>query len=282
MNILLTGARGFVGKNLKKYFQNKYNLLAPTHDELNLIDENIVKNYFSLNDIDLIIHCASVGGDRIEKDKLTTVDENLAMFDNLIKFRKNNCKIILFLSGAMYDKKQNLHKVKEETVGVNKPKDLYGLSKMLIAQKLKSLKNVLALTIFACYGYDEKITRFPSYVINQVLNKQDIVINQNVIFDYLFIEDLFKVVEYFILNEGESKIINVTPTQSVSLEKIANIINSFDKDSVNIKILNKGVNNEYSGDNTLLLKEIKEFMFTPIEEGLKKLYLYIKKQRENL
>ena len=38
MNVLLTGSGGFIGKNLKSYLQDKYELLTPRSYELNLID----------------------------------------------------------------------------------------------------------------------------------------------------------------------------------------------------------------------------------------------------
>ena len=57
------------------------------------------------------------------------------------------------------------------------------------------------LNIFACYGYGEKESRFPSDAINRVLEGKDIVINQNVIFDYLFVEDMERIVEYFVENQ---------------------------------------------------------------------------------
>ena len=275
MNILLTGSGGFIGKNLKTYLQDKYNLLTPRSYELNLIDEQAVKKYFEYNDIDFVIHCASTGGARGIQDRDTTIEDNIAMVDNILKYKKAKTRVILFGSGAMYDKSRPLHKVKEEEIGKVIPKDLYGKSKMLIAEKVKNRDDVVCLNIFACYGYGEKENRFPSYAINQVLKGEDIEINQNVIFDYLFVEDMVKIVEHYITYKPISNIINITPTKSVSLEEIAKIANSFCENKVNIKIKNPIMNNEYTGDNSLLLSDIPDFEFTKIEDGLKKLYNYI-------
>ncbi|UKI40809.1 MAG: hypothetical protein L6V95_11900 [Candidatus Melainabacteria bacterium] len=71
----------------------------------------------------------------------------------------------------MYNKARHLKKVKENQIGKNIPNDLYGKSKMLIAQKIQNRLDVLCLNIFACYGYNEKPSRFPSYAINQNLKK---------------------------------------------------------------------------------------------------------------
>lgn len=276
MNILLTGSGGFIGKNLKEYLKDKYTLLTPRSYELNLVDESAVEKYFDENDIDFVIHCASIGGARGVQDIDTTIDDNLKMVDNILKYKNSNTRVILFGSGAMYDKSRPLHKVKETQIGEFIPHDLYGKSKMMIAQKIKNRKDVVCLNIFACYGYGEKENRFPSYAINQVLAGENIEINQNVIFDYLFVEDMQRIVEYFIKNIPVNNIMNITPTDSVSLFQIANIVKDFSDKKIDVIIKNPEMNNEYTGDNSILLKNYSELQFTRIEEGLRKLYEYKK------
>ena len=278
MKILLTGSGGFIGKNLKSYLQNKYELLTPRSFELDLTSESAVKDYFSKNDIDFVIHCGSTGGARGIADRDSTVEDNLAMVDNILKYKKLSTRVILFGSGAMYDKSRSLHKVKENEIGTVIPYDLYGKSKMMIAQKIKDRDDVLCLNIFACYGYGEKESRFPSYAINCVLQNKPIEINQNVVFDYLFVEDMQRIIEYFIENKPSDNIINITPTDSISLAEIAEIVNSFSESKVNITIKSSGMNNEYTGDNALLKKNFPKLIFTPAQDGLKKLYEYNKTQ----
>lgn len=273
-NVLLTGSGGFIGKNLKQYLQGKYNLLTPRSFELDLCDANAVNKYFNENEIDFIIHCGSTGGARGIQDRDTTIEDNLAMVDNLIHAKRDDVRIILFGSGAMYDKSRPICKAKESTIGEILPYDLYGQSKMLIAQKIKDRKDVVCLNIFACYGYGEKENRFPSFAINCAINNKPIEINQNVVFDYLFVEDMQKIIEYFIENVPQDNIINITPTQSISLKEIAEIVNSIAPKPVEIVIKNSVMNNEYTGDNSLLLKNFPEMKFTSMHEGLKKLYQY--------
>ena len=272
--ILLTGSGGFIGKNLKEYLKDKYNLLTPRSFEVNLTDSNEVKKYFEENKIDFIIHCASTGGAREIADKDTTVEDNLDMVDNILKYKSDGVRVVLFGSGAMYDKSRNLHKVKESEIGKVVPKDLYGKSKMLIAEKIKNRDDVLMLNIFACYGYGEKESRFPTYAIKSVLESKNIEINQNVVFDYLWVEDMEKIVHYFIENKPKNNIINITPSKSVSLLEIAKIVNGFENNKVDIVIKNKVMNNEYTGDNSILLAEISDMTFADIEQGLKFLYNY--------
>lgn len=275
-NILITGSGGFIGKNLKEHLQKKYTLFCPLRDEIDLTDFNEVQNFFEINRIDFIIHCASVGGNRNCPDPVSCEKDNLTMIDNLLKVKKDNVKTILFGSGAAYAKNRNLHKVKEFQIGDCIPKDGYGISKMKIAKLALSRNDVLCLNIFACFGKYENKSRFPTYVIQQNLKNEPIIINQNAVFDYLYINDLCKIVEFFMNNfPSDNRVINVTPTERVSLFEIAKTVNKISGYDAKISFLKDGLNYEYTGDNTLLLKEIPDFKFTPIENGLKELYKYL-------
>lgn len=272
--VFITGGNGFTGRNLQRYFGDKYEITKPRSFELDLTNENSVKNFFKNSNFGCIIHCASAGGYR--KNVETTVEDNVAMVENLLKYKDNDTRLILFGSGAMYDKNRELHKVKEEEIGKFIPENLYGLSKLKVSELVKNRKDAICLNIFGCYGYEERETRFPTYAIKQVLNNQPIEINQNVVFDYLFIEDLCKIIEYFMHNDFAENVINVTPSKSITLKEIADIVNSFTDNPVEIKILNPKMNLEYTGDNSLLLKNFPEMDFTPIKTGLKKLFNFIK------
>ena len=277
--ILITGSGGFVGGNLKRYFNDKYKLLTPRSFELDCIDENAVKSYFEQNNIDFIIHCGTVGGARGIQDKDTTVEDNLKMVDNILSSKKDEAGVILFGSGAMYGKSRTLHKVKESSIGEFEPLDLYGKSKLFISEKVKNRKDVICLNIFGCYGYNEKPTRFPTYAITQNLKHEKIEINQNVVFDYLFIDDLCRIIEYFVENKPKNEnIINVTPTKSISLLEISEIVNEISDFKSEITIKADSLGNEYTGDNEILLKEIPDFKFTDIKDGLKIFYEYLSNQ----
>jgi nucleoside-diphosphate-sugar epimerase len=109
----------------------------------------------------------------------------------------------------------------------------------------------------------------------------DLIINQDVVFDYLFIDDLVKVTDYFINNKGKFSTYNVTPVKSISLNEICQIINKIAPVNSDISIMNKGLNNRYSGDNRRLTGEIKNLKFTAPEEGIGKLFLYYKNNLDN-
>jgi GDP-L-fucose synthase len=109
-----------------------------------------------------------------------------------------------------------------------------------------------------------------------------IIINQNVRYDYLYITDLYRILEYFVNHDTKNKIFNVTPTEPIDLVTIADIINRISGNKTEIKVLNEGIGVEYSGDNKKLLSEIKDFQFTSYETAIIDLYEHYKEIKDTL
>ena len=81
--LFITGAHGFIGKNLVEQLQDKYKIFAPTHLQLELLNEIDVHNYIKKNRIDVIIHCANVGGARDTLNVRNPLFINLKIFFNI-------------------------------------------------------------------------------------------------------------------------------------------------------------------------------------------------------
>ena len=71
MNILVTGANGFIGSNIvSKLSTNlKFNVFKGTRDTINLLSSNDVQKYIQDNNINSVIHCAIEGCSRLKKDE---------------------------------------------------------------------------------------------------------------------------------------------------------------------------------------------------------------------
>lgn len=271
---LITGSGGFIGKHLKEHLHQKYELLCPRSQELDLTDEVHVNKYLSEYTIDTIIHCATKGGVYGVTDSPSVETENLLMVRSILKSKNKNTRVIVFGSGAMYDRLRTLHKVSESDLFKHIPNDGYGKSKMEIAKLALERDDVLCLNIFSCYGINEKQSRFPTYAITQTLNSETVHIKDNRIFDYIYIDDLCRIIEYFINNFPKDKIINVTPTKSISMTEIAEMASKLCEKEVKIMVEKDGY--EYTGDNQLLLKYIPDFKFTEYKDGMTKLLSAIK------
>ena len=67
---------------------------------------------------------------------------------------------------------------------------------------------------------------------------------------------------------------NITPTQSIALVSLAEIINEVTGNKAGITVLNPGWNTEYTGDNRKLLEVVGPFDFTSYREGIRELAVY--------
>ena len=103
-----------------------------------------------------------------------------------------------------------------------------------------------------------------------------ITIMQNVYFDWLYIQDLMHIIEHFLLNNPQDNTYNITSGKKIDLLSIAQIINDASNFKSPIKIVNKGLNREYSGDNHKLLAEIGNYDFLSMEKSIKDLINYYK------
>ena len=193
-NLFVTGSKGFVGRNTVEFFKGNYNILAPDHKELNLLCQEDVNNFFEDNEIDYVIHCASVGGNRKYDDSPEVVEKNVRMFFNIAENRKHFKKMIHLGSGAEYSKGSMPSNVKENYFGKFIPEDYYGFSKYVISKYIENLDNnkkmgnIYCLRLFGVFGPFEDYTyKFISNSILKNFLQLPITIMQNVYFDWIYI-----------------------------------------------------------------------------------------------
>lgn len=278
--ILITGANGFAGKNLKEYLTNKYMLFTPSHKDLDLLREKEVDNFFMTHNIDVVIHTAVVGGSRKEETQESALSKNLRMFFNILRNKKRFKKIIYFGSGAEYDKRFPIAQVKESDFDKRVPADEYGYVKYLCSKYIENSENIVCLRIFGLFGkYEDYRYRFISNAICRNIFGLPITIRQNVYFDYLYINDFVRIVEYFIEHNTEHKFYNIGTGSRIDLKTIAEKINEISDKKSEILIKNSGLNNEYTCDNSRLTGEIKGFKFTEFDNYMTELYNWYKENK---
>ena len=286
MNIFITGSNGFIGTHLKEYLNknySKYNLFTPSSKDLDLVNEEAVDNYILGNKIDIIIHLANKGGDRTTVDMKNVTEYNLRIFFNIAKHEKNVKKIISFGSGAEYSKHKPIVDAHEEDYLDAQPLDEYGFYKSITSKYIEKSDNIVQLRIFGAYGeYENYRFKFITNAIVKNLLKLPIVINKNVYFDYIYIDDLVKIIDWFIHNESKEKIYNATTGIKIDLITLANLVNETSDFKSEIKILNDGLNNEYTSNNERIMKELKNFEFTSHKKAIQKMREYFKANLEKL
>ena len=286
MNIFITGSNGFVGSHLKEYLNKNYsiyNLFTPSSKELDLSNESAVDNYILGNKIDIIIHLANKGGDRTTVDMKNVTEYNLRIFFNIAKHEKNVKKIISFGSGAEYSKHKPIVDAHEEDYLDAQPLDEYGFYKSITSKYIEKSDNIVQLRIFGAYGeYENYRFKFITNAIVKNLLKLPIMINKNVYFDYIYVDDLLRMIDWTIHNESKEKIYNATTGIKIDLITLANLVNETSDFKSEIKILNDGLNNEYTSNNERIMKELKNFEFTSHKKAIQKMREYFKANLKNL
>ncbi len=281
--ILITGGSGFIGKNLVEHLSKKYEVYAPLHNELDLLEESSVDEFFKNNKFDIVIHAAVKGGSRKLLSFPEMLKNNLKIFFNLLKNKDSYKKMIFIGSGAEYDKSREIKEAKEEDSEKNIPSEDYGFYKYLCSKYIEMSENIINLRVFGIFGkHEDYETRFVSNIICRVVFDLPVEMNQNALFDYVYADDLCRIIEYFIENEAKYKSYNIGGERHFELLEIAEMIKKISKKDFKIEIKNHGMNKEYTCDNSRLRKELKDFKFSDIETTIKELYDWYLENKDNI
>ncbi len=282
--ILITGGSGFIGRNIKEsYLAEKFNLITPSSKELDLSDDDSVSNYFKINSFDVVIHSAAKPGHRNANDTSNLFLSNSRMMFNLLKHQASWGKLLNMGSGAIYDTQNYIPKMPETYFGTHIPKDEHGYNKFILGKILPSLNNVYDFRIFGIFGkYEDYAIRFISNAICKSLFDLPITLRQNRKFDYLYIDDLMPILDFFIENNPNEKAFNITPDQSIELLEIARIVKDVSQKDIEIKVAQESLGLEYSGDNKLLRSVYPALKFTPIEQSIQELFKWYETNLENI
>ena len=198
--VCILGSNGFIGKNL---LECNPEWVGVTRQQLDLTIQEDVETFFKTNTFDVVIHCAVVGGSRLQKDSGDICYKNLLMFENVVSVYEGT--LIYFSSGA--SKKGD------------PPTDPYGFSKWLIDKRIETLgPNVYSLCIWGCFGKGEQPTRFSAVCRRE----GHVVIPQDCYFDFVSIETVKDVVQKYCC-EGGDKFYNLTHPHKFKLSQWAKI-----------------------------------------------------------
>jgi nucleoside-diphosphate-sugar epimerase len=270
MKVLLTGGTGFVGRNILPILKEKYDVYAPSRNELNILDAEQVEEYVKKGHFDIIIQSANTNPVKSYADKdVNMVEGSLRCFMNFYRVRKFCGKLYYFGSGAELDKSKDMHIILENAFDRSVPGDEYGFSKYIMNMLTLQSGNVYNLRIFAIYGPTDHPSKFITHCIDSIQAGIPITIRQNCYFDYMQIFDFARVLEWFIENEPKYHDYNICTGQRYTLEDIAKAVKDEMNSDIPITILKKGFNKEYTADNSRLLSEIGDFKFTSLRDGIR-------------
>lgn len=195
--ILITGASGYVGSNLRKYLKAKeYNVYGLTSKEaqeekIYRMDITNPQNLFNiLNDIkpDIIIHTAALSSlNECEKNPELAMKINVETTRNLIDAIRNinaDIKFVFMSSDYVFDGERGNYKEDDE---VN-PQTFYGKTKMLSENDIKKyLENYIICRTASIYG---RGGNFFDLVLGSLEQNNSIEVLDNVFYTPTYIDYL--------------------------------------------------------------------------------------------
>lgn len=215
--ILITGSGGFVGSHIANHLRDTYNLLTPRSYELNLFNLQDVSYYFQNNKIDFVIHCALSGREFLSSHDPVYLSDGLIMFRNLF-IQKNNFNKFINL-GTAYEVSLSVDNtlITEDAFLNHLPVTSYGLAKNLIARTIRETPNFFNLRLFGVFHETESDRRF----LKKVRNEEQITIENDSYFDYLYLPDMFPVIDLILENKCQIRDLNMVYTNKYRLSQIA-------------------------------------------------------------
>ena len=253
--ILITGGKGYIAKNITNHLWEKYHILSPGREELDLLDSKSVDTFFEGKHFDVVIHTATLGGSRLKEEDETVSFYNLIMFYNLIRKKEQFNKLISFGSGAEF----------------NTEYSPYGFSKKVINKLIHKHDNFYNLRIYAVFDEKEKDTRFIKSNIKRYLNNEPIIIHQDKLMDFIYMPDLISIVEHYLVGKDLLKEVNCIYDDTVSLSNVAQQINNLSISKVPINIEDPLPGQNYIGTYSEL-----PIAFIGLEQGIKNVYSKLK------
>lgn len=273
MKVLITGGGGFIGRNLTELLSGTYQICAPARSELNLLDASAVRDYLRANSFDAVVHAAITRANRRIGAPADMLDCNCRMFFNLARNEALFGRMIHFGSGAEYGMAHLPPRVREDYFDTCVPADPYGFSKYICAKFIDRADRIFDLRLFGVFGKHEDYTvRFISNACCRALKGLPIVIRRDVIFDYLYAEDLAKITSWFLEHQPRHKAYNVTRGEGVTLSSLASLVAEVSGRKPQIAICEPGLAQEYSADNSLLLRELSPYEFADMRQCIAELY----------
>ena len=169
--ILITGASGFVGSRTVAALQGTYELITPSHSELDITSAEAVESFISRTQPDAILHLAALSNTGYcEEHPQESYLVNVVSVENIAKAAaKHGIKLVWFSSDQVYNGCTELGLLSEDTPLT--PENHYGRHKLLAEQRaLEICPESVALR--ATWMYDSEQPGMKTHK-NFVLNFQE-------------------------------------------------------------------------------------------------------------
>ena len=290
MQILVTGGSGLVGKHLQDILPEATYVSSSAYD---LTDMVSVKEMMIDFEPDIVIHLAARVGGIMDNMKYPVqyLEENILMNTNVLKacHEFNVEKVISILSTCIYPDVVDTYPMKEEDLfnGPPTPTNFsYGFAKRCMAAHIDAYRKqydkkwcyLIPCNLYGEYDkYEEHHSHFVSALIKKIYEADDSIElwgTGKPLRQFMYGGDLARVIKYMLDNDIVDNF-NVAPDWVHSINNLAMIGKKAclkDKLVVNYDSTKPDGQFRKDVDSSKLLSVLKDFEFTPLEKGIKKVY----------
>lgn len=288
MRVIITGHSGLVGSNLYKKLEKEHELLGLSLENgYDLRDEKMVDKVIEDFEPDVVYHLAAFAAEaRGQVSPVDMTQRNVGIFVNVLKSSINAGvkKFIYASSVAVYGEATVPYKEDGATI----PKDVYGVNKLASEQILKIMAKV--------YGFEYVIVRPHNiYGPGQMMDDP----YKNVV--ALFMRKLMEKQPYVLFGEGKMKrafsyvddvvdvleqcmslsniTMNVGSDKAISIKELSDKLQTITGLSVPVEMKPARPQeiSMFLADHSLQ-DSLVEYKETPLDEGLKKTWEWVKKK----
>jgi GDP-L-fucose synthase len=305
--IYIAGHKGMVGSAILRKFQKEgfNNLILKTRDELDLLNQDEVQNFFIKENPEYVIDAAAkVGGIKANSEhQADFLFENLQIQNNIIWGAfKNNVKKLMFLGSSCIYPRECPQPMKEEYLLTGKlepTNEGYAIAKISGMKLCEKIYEQYGRTFISCmptnlYGENDNFDINNSHVISALIrriheakmsNDKTVSIwgTGNALREFLYVDDLAEAVFVMMDKYEDKQFLNVGTGTELKIKDLAYLI----KEVV-------GFGGELFFDTTkpdgmprklLDISKISKLGWKPkisLKEGLEKTYKYFCENQTNL
>ena len=280
--IVIFGSSGFIGKYLKDKFGNDASLevqgySSQTCDLLSATD--VRKVFASLGKEDSVIIVSSIT--RVKENSFSAMIKNIQMIENCCQALSENPvgHVCFFSTITVYGmRRKEKGKLHESMLPV--PDDYYSISKITSEYLLKTVCRAksIPLTIMrlpGIYGFNDRFVSAVGQMVKCALKDNEIVVfdKGDDIRDYVYVDDVFKLVNFAITKKKEV-LINVGTGKSFTIKEIAECIKNVISHSIEIVYREKNKDAEERDkslefDCTVRERAFQDVLMTDLKAGVR-------------
>lgn len=234
--MLLTGANGFIGRNVQRLLCDKYHIIPLTRTSR--YDISCLESLMEINDVDVVVHAAAKTFVPESFDKPYEFYKfNIESTLNIAEYcRRKSVKKLIYLNSYMYGDPKYLPIDELHPVSFHSPynKSKY-IAENILLHYLDAVTEVTSLRMFNVYGKCQSNSFLIPSIINQARNAKEIIVNDLVPKrDFIYVEDVVSLINKVVDEENSAGVFNVASGKSHSVEELINLITEIL--AVNIKV----------------------------------------------